>query len=99
MDPTTAAPQLPKPRQGEIWFVELPTDPARKSPRPIVIVSLDARNQNDRALTVRGITTIDKKLLRPAREKLRQLSRARVCDIATCVVLATGILASEIAND
>lgn len=134
MESATAPPQPLKPHQGEIWFVELPTDPAGKSPRPVVIVSLDARNQNDRALTVLavplsttlrdplppmhlrlspgetglreeselqagGITTIDKKLLRPARGKLRQLSRRRICDIARCVALAMGILPSEIADE
>lgn len=133
MEPATAPPQHPKPRQGEIWFVQLPTGPVGKSPRPVVIVSLDARNQNDRALTILavplsttlkeplppmhlrlspgetglreeselqagGITTIDKRLLQPAQVKLRQLSRARICEIAKCVALATGVLPSDIAE-
>jgi mRNA-degrading endonuclease toxin of MazEF toxin-antitoxin module len=43
---------LPKPRQGEIWYVRLPTDPANFTGRPVVIVSSNARNMNDRANTV-----------------------------------------------
>jgi mRNA-degrading endonuclease toxin of MazEF toxin-antitoxin module len=40
------------PLRGEIWFVKLPTDPPDKAPRPVVIVSLDARNRHPRADTV-----------------------------------------------
>ena len=40
------------PLRGDIWFVQLPTDPSTKGRRPVVIVSLDARNRNDRADTV-----------------------------------------------
>lgn len=40
------------PQRGEIWFVKLPTDPPDKAPRPVVIVSLDARNKHPRADTV-----------------------------------------------
>jgi mRNA interferase MazF len=40
------------PRRGEIWFVQLHTDPAGKGRRPVVIVSLDARNLHPRADTV-----------------------------------------------
>lgn len=38
--------------RGEIWFVELPSDPPEKGRRPVVIVSLDARNRHPRADTV-----------------------------------------------
>jgi mRNA interferase MazF len=38
--------------RGEIWYVKLPTDPADKGPRPVVIVSLDARNRHPAATTV-----------------------------------------------
>src|ERR1700674_4444563 len=38
--------------RGEIWFVQLPTDPPEKGRRPVVIVSLDARNRHERADTV-----------------------------------------------
>jgi mRNA-degrading endonuclease toxin of MazEF toxin-antitoxin module len=40
------------PRRGEIWFVQLPTDPPEKNRRPVVIVSIDARNRHERASTV-----------------------------------------------
>ena len=40
------------PRRGEIWFVELPTDLPGKNRRPVVVVSLDARNRHPRASTV-----------------------------------------------
>jgi mRNA-degrading endonuclease toxin of MazEF toxin-antitoxin module len=40
------------PSRGEIWYVKLLTDPADKSPRPVVIVSLDARNRHPGASTV-----------------------------------------------
>src|SRR5260370_23361482 len=38
--------------RGEIWFVELPADPPEKGRRPVVVVSLDARNRHERADTV-----------------------------------------------
>jgi mRNA interferase MazF len=40
------------PSRGEIWYVKLPTDPADRGPRPVVIVSLDARNRHPAASTV-----------------------------------------------
>ena len=40
------------PLRGEIWFVQLPIDPPEKGRRPVVIVSLDARNRHERADTV-----------------------------------------------
>lgn len=40
------------PLRGEIWYIKLPTDPPEKSPRPVVIVSMDARNKHPRAHTV-----------------------------------------------
>jgi mRNA-degrading endonuclease toxin of MazEF toxin-antitoxin module len=48
-------PLLPKPRRGEIWFIKLATDPADKDPRPVVIVSLDGRNQHPLASTVTAV--------------------------------------------
>ena len=42
----------PAPRRGQIWFVKFPSDPPDKNPRPVVIVSSDARNQHPRAETV-----------------------------------------------
>ena len=41
-----------RPLRGEIWFVQLPVDPPEKGRRPVVIVSLDARNRHERADTV-----------------------------------------------
>jgi mRNA-degrading endonuclease toxin of MazEF toxin-antitoxin module len=41
-----------QPRRGEIWFVRMPSDPSEKSARPVIVVSLDARNQHPRASTV-----------------------------------------------
>lgn len=38
--------------RGEIWFVQLPADPPEKGRRPVVIVSLDARNRHERADTL-----------------------------------------------
>jgi mRNA-degrading endonuclease toxin of MazEF toxin-antitoxin module len=40
------------PLRGEIWYVKLPTDPPEKAVRPVVIVSLDARNRHPGASTV-----------------------------------------------
>jgi|SRR5580700_2995694 mRNA-degrading endonuclease toxin of MazEF toxin-antitoxin module len=40
------------PLRGEIWYIKLPTDPADQAPRPVVIISLDARNRHPRADTV-----------------------------------------------
>src|SRR4029077_284803 len=45
-------PALRSPLRGEIWFVQLPVDPPEKGRRPVVIVSLDARNRHYRADTV-----------------------------------------------
>ena len=38
--------------RGEIWWVQIPTDPPEKGRRPVVIVSSDARNRHERATTV-----------------------------------------------
>jgi mRNA-degrading endonuclease toxin of MazEF toxin-antitoxin module len=40
------------PLRGEIWFAQLPSDPPAKGRRPVVVVSLDARNRHERADTV-----------------------------------------------
>jgi mRNA-degrading endonuclease toxin of MazEF toxin-antitoxin module len=40
------------PHRGEIWFVKLHVDPPDKGPRPVLIVSVDARNMRERADTV-----------------------------------------------
>ncbi len=41
--------------RGEIWFVQLHVDPPGKGRRPVVIVSLDARNRHERADTVLAV--------------------------------------------
>jgi mRNA-degrading endonuclease toxin of MazEF toxin-antitoxin module len=40
------------PLRGEIWFVELHVDPPDKGRRPVIVVSIDARNRHERADTV-----------------------------------------------
>lgn len=40
------------PARGEIWFLKLQTDPPDKGLRPVVVVSVDARNRHPRASTV-----------------------------------------------
>ena len=45
-------PRAKTPKRGEIWSVQLPVDPPGKGRRPVVIVSLDARNRHERAETV-----------------------------------------------
>jgi len=46
------APAVKPPLHGEIWFVQLPVDPPEKGRRPVIIVSLNARNRHERADTV-----------------------------------------------
>ena len=41
--------------RGEIWFAKLYVDPPDKGLRPVVIVSLDARNRHERADTVLAV--------------------------------------------
>ena len=43
---------MPNPQRGEIWFTKLPTDPPEKGKRPVVIVSVNGRNNHPRANTV-----------------------------------------------
>jgi mRNA interferase MazF len=53
---TAADRAMPKtPLRGEIWFVKLPFDPPEKGKRPVVIVSVDARNRHERADTVLAV--------------------------------------------
>jgi mRNA-degrading endonuclease toxin of MazEF toxin-antitoxin module len=76
------------PSLGEIWFVRMPTDPPDKSPRPVVVVSVDARNANPRASTLlviplstslkRAPTHVE---LPPGETGLPELSLARAEDI------------------
>jgi mRNA-degrading endonuclease toxin of MazEF toxin-antitoxin module len=45
-------PDLPQPLRGEIWDVAFPGDPPGKGPRPVLIVSTNARNKHPKASTV-----------------------------------------------
>jgi mRNA-degrading endonuclease toxin of MazEF toxin-antitoxin module len=40
------------PLRGEIWWVQIPTDPPDKGRRTVVVVSSDGRNKHERATTV-----------------------------------------------
>jgi mRNA-degrading endonuclease toxin of MazEF toxin-antitoxin module len=40
------------PLRGEIWYLQMHTDPPGKGPRPVVIVSDDVRNRRERVDTV-----------------------------------------------
>jgi mRNA interferase MazF len=77
------------PFRGEIWFVQLYVDPLEKGRRPVVVVSLDARNRHERADTVLVIpltTSIHKEapthvLLRAGETGLQADSAARAEDL------------------
>lgn len=85
-------PQSPRiPRRGEIWFAPLPTDPAGKGLRPIVIVSPDSRNQHPRAATILAVplsTTLRDPLaptrlrLQPGESGLSEISEVQAENIA-----------------
>jgi mRNA-degrading endonuclease toxin of MazEF toxin-antitoxin module len=49
---STVNPPLPKPVQGEIWVIKLPTEPPDKGLRYVIVVSSDAQNHHPRASTV-----------------------------------------------
>src|ERR1700693_5468862 len=49
---STLVPTLPKPSQGEIWVIKLPTEPPDKGLRYVVVVSANAQNHHPRASTV-----------------------------------------------
>src|SRR5262245_59624496 len=77
------------PRRGEIWFVKLHVDPPDKGLRPVLIVSVDARNRTERADTVLAVpltTSIHKSvpthvLLSAAETGLAADSAARAEDV------------------
>jgi mRNA-degrading endonuclease toxin of MazEF toxin-antitoxin module len=79
------------PRRGEIWFVQLPADAPGKGRRPVVVVSLDARNRHERADTVLVVpltTSIHKSalthiFLSAGETGLQSDSAARAEDITT----------------
>jgi mRNA-degrading endonuclease toxin of MazEF toxin-antitoxin module len=43
---------MPNPQRGEIWFTKMPTDPLGKGKRPVIIVSINPRNDHPRVDTV-----------------------------------------------
>jgi mRNA-degrading endonuclease toxin of MazEF toxin-antitoxin module len=49
---STVISALPKPSQGEIWVIKLPTEPQDKGLRYVIVVSADAQNHHPRASTV-----------------------------------------------
>ena len=49
---STGAPVLPRPGQGEIWLIKLPTEPPDKGLRYVIVVSSNAQNHHPRASTV-----------------------------------------------
>jgi len=77
--------------RGEIWFVKLYVDPPDKGLRPVVIVSLDARNRHERADTVLAVpltTSVHKDVpthvyLAAGETGLQSDSAARAEDITT----------------
>jgi mRNA interferase MazF len=76
--------------RGEIWFARLPTEPSDKSARPVIIVSVEARNQSPRAATVLVVplSTTPKRApthieLHPGETGLREISTAKTEEIST----------------
>src|SRR5258708_38222257 len=47
----TGEPVLPRPGQGEIWVIKLPTEPPDKGLRYVIVVSSNAQNHHPRAST------------------------------------------------
>lgn len=82
---------MPSPQRGEIWFTKLPTDPQDKGKRPVVIVSLNNRNNHPRAnsvLVVPLTTSVHKAevathtVLEPGQTGLRERALAKAEDIS-----------------
>ena len=80
------------PGRGEIWFVQLATDPPEKGRRPVLIVSSEARNRRPAADTVLVVplsTSVHKTdnpthlLLRGGETGLQEDSIARAEDVTT----------------
>jgi mRNA-degrading endonuclease toxin of MazEF toxin-antitoxin module len=92
MSPCMFRASATNPQRGEIWFTKLPTDPPKKGKRPVVIVSVDARNNHPRANTVLVVplsTSRDKSespthvLLESRQTGLRERSVAKAENVAT----------------
>ena len=83
---------MPSPQRGEIWFTKLPTDPPEKGKRPVIIVSVNGRNNHPRAETLLVVplsTSVHKDdvfthlVLEPGQTGLRERVVARAEDITT----------------
>jgi len=83
---------MTSPQRGEIWFTKLPTDPPEKGKRPVIIVSVNTRNNHPRANTVLVVplsTSVDKNglpthiLLEPGQTGLSERSVAKAEYVAT----------------
>ncbi len=82
---------MPNPQRGEIWFTKLPTDPPEKGKRPVIIVSVNARNNHPRASTVLVVplsTSVHKDeipthlILEPGQTGLRERVVAKAEDVS-----------------
>jgi len=82
---------MPSPQRGEIWFTKLPTDPPDKGKRPVVIVSVNGRNNHPRASTVLVVplsTSVHKDeiathlVLEPGQTGLRERVVAKAEDVS-----------------
>jgi mRNA-degrading endonuclease toxin of MazEF toxin-antitoxin module len=82
---------MTSPQRGEIWFTKLPTDPPEKGKRPVVIVSVNARNNHPRASTVLVVplsTSVHKDeipthlVLEPGQTGLRERVVAKAEDVS-----------------
>ena len=81
---------MSSPQRGEIWFTKLPTDPPGKGSRPVVIVSVNPRNNHPRAETLLVVpltTSVHKDevsthvVLEPGQTGLRERVVARAEDL------------------
>lgn len=88
----TASSNVPSPGRGEIWFVQLPSDPLGKLARPVVVISHEARNKNPRANTILVVplsTTLREPLppthirLQPGETGLAEISELQAENINT----------------
>jgi mRNA-degrading endonuclease toxin of MazEF toxin-antitoxin module len=86
---STGTPSLPRPSQGEIWVIKLPTEPPDKGLRYVIVVSSDAQNHHPRATTVVVVpigTTIHREpcvLLTPGQTGLAEASEVWANGITT----------------
>lgn len=84
------------PLRGEIWFVELDDDPPGKGPRPVVIVSLDARNRHERADTVLAVPLTTSVRPAPTRTLLPAGESGLPADSMACAERVTVVRKSKL---